>query len=96
MIRILGHLDLFELSKVSYSGKKARDQYFEENKGKMSGSNFEPSQNQMHMLARDMVSFDDLFSHITIPPVWNIFICKSIRLILWLFKIFHLWLCLFR
>ena len=67
MIRILGHLDLFELSKVSYSGKKARDQYFEENKGKMSGSNFEPSQNQMHMLARVIVSPDDFLSHLKVP-----------------------------
>ena len=35
----------------------------------MSGSNFEPSQNQMQMLARDIVSIDDFLSHLTIPPV---------------------------
>ena len=32
-------------------------------------SNFEPSQNQMHMLARVIVSFDDLLSQLTIPSV---------------------------
>ena len=53
-----------------------------ENKAKMSGSNFEPSQNQMHMLARVMVSFDDFLSQLTIPPVWNIFICKNITYII--------------
>ena len=35
----------------------------------MNGSNFEPFQNQMHMLARDIVSIDDFLSHLTIPPV---------------------------
>ena len=71
MIRILSHLDLYELKKVSHSGKKARDQYFPETKKKekMSGSNGEPSQNQIHMLVRVMVSFDDFLSHLTIPPV---------------------------
>ena len=34
----------------------------------MNGSNFEPSQNQMHMLARDIVSIDDFLSHLTILP----------------------------
>ena len=34
----------------------------------MNGSNFEPSQNQMHMLARVIVSFHDFLSHLTIPP----------------------------
>ena len=33
-------------------------------------SNFEPSQNQMHMLVRVIVSFDDFLSRLTIPPVW--------------------------
>ena len=31
-------------------------------------SNLEPSQNQMHMLARVIVSFDDFLSHLTILP----------------------------
>ena len=35
----------------------------------MNGSNFEPSQNQMHMLARAIVSVDDFLSHLIIPPV---------------------------
>ena len=35
----------------------------------MNGSNFEPSQFQMHMLARDIVSIDDFLSHLNIPPV---------------------------
>ena len=39
----------------------------ERNKRKMNGSNFEPSQNQMHMLACDIVSIDDFLSHLTIP-----------------------------
>ena len=44
--------------------QKSRDQYFEETiKEKMSGSNVEPSQIQIHMLARVMVSFDDFLSH---------------------------------
>ena len=37
---------------------------------KMNGLNFEPSQNQMHMLSRVISSFDDFLSHLTIPPVW--------------------------
>ena len=32
------------------------------------GSNFEPSQNQMYMLARDIVSIDDFLSYLTIAP----------------------------
>ena len=35
----------------------------------MNGSNFEPSQFQMHMLAREIVSLDDFLSHLTIHPV---------------------------
>ena len=53
-LRILSHLVIFEL--------KTRDQYFEEKvKEKLCGSNF--------MLARVIVSFDDLLSHLKIPCV---------------------------
>ena len=37
----------------------------------MNGSNFEPSQFQMHMLARAIVSLDDFLSHLNIPPVFE-------------------------
>ena len=60
MIRILSYLNIFELKKVSHFGKKVRDQYFEEKKN--NGSNFEPSQNQMHMLARVIISLDDFLA----------------------------------
>ena len=66
----------FRAKKVSHFGQKTRDQYFEQEiREKMNGSNFEPSQNQMHMLARDFVSIDDFLSHLTIPPVLY---CSSI------------------
>ena len=42
----------------------------------MNGSNFEPSQNQMHMLARVIVPFDDFLRHLTIPPVLKTFESK--------------------
>ena len=42
----------------------------------MNGSNFEPSQNQMHMLARVIVPFDDFLRHLTIPPVLKTFETK--------------------
>ena len=34
---------------------------------KMNGSNFEPSQNQVHIQVRIIVSFNDLLSHPTFP-----------------------------
>ena len=34
----------------------------------MHGSNFEASQNQMHMLARAIVSSEDYLSHLTTRP----------------------------
>ena len=44
------------------------------NKRNMNCSNFEPLQNQMQMLARDIVSIDDFLSHLNIPPViWSTF-----------------------
>ena len=64
MIRILNHVRIFELKNVSHFIKKARDQYFEE-----INECFEPTQNQFHMLARVIVSFDDLSSYLAIPPV---------------------------
>jgi len=36
---------------------------------KINDSNFESSQNQMHMLARVIVSFENFLSHLTLPPV---------------------------
>ena len=51
----------FRAKKVSYFGKKARDQYFEK---KNEGSNFEPSQNQMHMPARHVL-------HVSLAPSMN-------------------------
>ena len=53
---IEGHNDILEFE------LKTRDQYFEEKvKEKLCGSNF--------MLARVIVSFDDLLSHLKIPCV---------------------------
>ena len=36
---------------------------------KLNGSNFEPSQNHMHIPSCDMTSFDVFLSHLKIPPV---------------------------
>ena len=56
MIRILSHLNLFELKKLSHFGKK---HVIIISMRKMNGSNFEPTRNQMHMLTRVIVPFGD-------------------------------------
>ena len=67
--RILSHLNFFELKNEPLRPKDTWSILRGRNKRKMNGSNFEPSQNQKHMLARDIVSIDDFLSHLTIPPV---------------------------
>jgi len=68
MIRISSHLNIFKLKSEPLWKKNTWSVFRGENKGKMNGSNFEPSQNHMHMLACVMVSFDDFLSHLTILP----------------------------
>ena len=65
---ILSHFNNFEL-KIATSAKSTWSIFRGENKVKMNGSNFEPSKNDMHMLARVIVPFDDFFSHYNVPPV---------------------------
>ena len=63
----LSHLNIFELKKWASSVKKHVTNILRRNYGKHNGSNFEPSRNQMHMLASVIVSFDYFLSHLTIP-----------------------------
>ena len=63
-LRILSHLVIFELKKVSHFGKT---HVINISRRKMNGSNFESSQNQM--LTSVLVSFDNFLSHLPIPPV---------------------------
>ena len=50
MIRISSHLNIFKLKSEPLWKKNTWSVFRGENKGKMNGSNFEPSQNHMHML----------------------------------------------
>ena len=52
---------------------------------KINDSNFESSQNQMHMLARVIVSFENFLSHLTLPPV-----IESAYISLHMMILFHL------
>ena len=70
-VRILSHLNFFELKKVSHFGKKTRDPYFEEKiKEKwmvriLSHLDFKCISSHV-----SLNSFDDFLSHLTIPPVY--------------------------
>ena len=72
--------------KDTWSGFRGRNQR------KMNCSNFEPLQNQMQMLARDIVSIDDFLSHLTIPPVpyLELFVLLALRTIrtMWTNRLF--------
>ena len=48
-------------------------------KEKLDCSNFEPSQNHMHMPSCDMTSFDVFLSHLKIPPVVGAWFVKDLN-----------------
>ena len=63
------HVSAYILKKRAVSAKNTWSIFWGENKGRMNGTNCGPSQNQMHMPARVIVSFGDFLSHFTIPLV---------------------------
>ena len=73
MIRILSLFKIFELKKVSLSRILTRDRFSSRNlTKKLNGSNFQLSQNVMHIPSRDKSSFNDFLSYLKISPVFVI------------------------
>ena len=66
MIRILSHLRIFELKKVSHLRILTRDQYFEQ---KLRRNWIVRTLSHLNMPSCDMTSFDVFLSHLKIPPV---------------------------
>ena len=77
-LRILSHLNFFELKKVSHFGKKTRDPSFEEKiKEKWMVRILSHLDFKCITCHVSMNSFDDFLSHLTIPPVLIMHVTSS-------------------